>query len=224
MFASGPSATAFGTGCRPEPVARSCGRAAVGAAPGCQPDRARLRPCLLRGAPPCRLPIAAWPAHHRLRPVAPGSGADRLRAFAAGRERGRAKPDPSALAWGVPTDRNRRSEPISEGNVPGERLDCRGPSSVRDPAHQRAIDAARPGRPWGVLVKRILIGAVRTYQAARAGRPSPCRFTPSCSQYAIDALETHGACRGSWLAARRLLRCRPHGGRGWDPVPERKAA
>ncbi|HMJ75161.1 MAG TPA: membrane protein insertion efficiency factor YidD [Iamia sp.] len=68
-------------------------------------------------------------------------------------------------------------------------------------------------------VARALRGVVRTYQAVRAGRPSPCRFTPSCSTYAVEALEVHGAARGSWLAVRRLSRCRPLGGRGWDPVP-----
>jgi putative membrane protein insertion efficiency factor len=78
---------------------------------------------------------------------------------------------------------------------------------------------SRPG-----LVARLLRSLVRGYQAARAGRPSPCRYAPSCSQYAIDALETHGALRGSWLASRRILRCHPWGGHGWDPVPERKAA
>jgi putative membrane protein insertion efficiency factor len=51
------------------------------------------------------------------------------------------------------------------------------------------------------------------------GRPSPCRFTPSCSQYAIDALAQHGTARGLWLTVRRLLRCRPFGPSGWDPVP-----
>ncbi|MFZ1491291.1 MAG: membrane protein insertion efficiency factor YidD [Ilumatobacteraceae bacterium] len=55
------------------------------------------------------------------------------------------------------------------------------------------------------------------------GRPSPCRFTPSCSQYAAEAIEVHGAARGSWLATRRLARCRPFGRSGWDPVPERRA-
>ena len=78
---------------------------------------------------------------------------------------------------------------------------------------------ARPGP-----AARLLRAVVRGYQGARAGRPSPCRYSPSCSQYAIDALETHGALRGSWLASRRILRCRPWGGHGWDPVPERKAA
>lgn len=67
---------------------------------------------------------------------------------------------------------------------------------------------------------RVLLRAVRLYQAARAGRPSPCRYWPSCSTYAAEALERHGAARGSWLAARRLARCHPWGGHGVDPVPE----
>ena len=57
------------------------------------------------------------------------------------------------------------------------------------------------------------------YQQAMDGRPSPCRFTPSCSSYALEALELHGTRRGLWLAVRRLLRCRPFGPSGWDPVP-----
>ena len=47
-----------------------------------------------------------------------------------------------------------------------------------------------------------------------------CRFMPTCSEYALEALERHGAMRGSRLAARRILRCRPGGGHGYDPVPE----
>ena len=59
------------------------------------------------------------------------------------------------------------------------------------------------------------------YQRAAEGRPSPCRFTPSCSEYAREAVETYGAGRGGWLALRRLSRCRPFGKSGYDPVPER---
>ncbi len=47
-----------------------------------------------------------------------------------------------------------------------------------------------------------------------------CRFHPTCSAYALDALRTHGAIRGGWLALRRILRCHPWGGAGVDPVPE----
>lgn len=71
------------------------------------------------------------------------------------------------------------------------------------------------------IAARPLIGGVRLYQMAASGRPSPCRHVPSCSTYAMEALETHGALRGSWLAARRLLRCHPWGTEGYDPVPER---
>ncbi|HEV2748522.1 MAG TPA: membrane protein insertion efficiency factor YidD [Allosphingosinicella sp.] len=49
--------------------------------------------------------------------------------------------------------------------------------------------------------------------------PSSCRFMPSCSAYAITAIERYGALRGAWLAARRLSRCHPWGGSGYDPVP-----
>ncbi len=68
-----------------------------------------------------------------------------------------------------------------------------------------------------------LIVMVRAYQAARIGRGSLCRYWPSCSNYAIEALETHGALRGAWLSLRRIGRCHPWGGMGPDPVPERVA-
>ncbi|MGQ0616173.1 MAG: membrane protein insertion efficiency factor YidD [Acidimicrobiia bacterium] len=66
---------------------------------------------------------------------------------------------------------------------------------------------------------RPLRGAVRWYRVLFAARPSPCRFDPSCSAFAIEALEQHGALKGSWLTVRRLARCHPFGGLGWDPVP-----
>ncbi len=48
---------------------------------------------------------------------------------------------------------------------------------------------------------------------------SNCRFQPTCSEYAIEALKSHGAFRGGWLAARRIAKCHPLGGSGYDPVP-----
>ena len=70
------------------------------------------------------------------------------------------------------------------------------------------------------VASRPAEGLVRLYQVARTGRPSPCRYTPSCSAYALDALRRHGLVRGLWLAARRLARCHPWGDHGFDPVPE----
>lgn len=70
------------------------------------------------------------------------------------------------------------------------------------------------------MLARILIALVRFYQVAISSwTPPACRFTPTCSAYAIDAVRRHGAGRGSWLAVRRLARCHPFGGHGFDPVP-----
>lgn len=66
---------------------------------------------------------------------------------------------------------------------------------------------------------RLLDRLVAGYQWLFAGRISPCRYVPSCSTYAREALETHGALRGGWYAVRRLGRCHPWGGHGYDPVP-----
>ncbi|MDA2967360.1 MAG: membrane protein insertion efficiency factor YidD [Actinomycetota bacterium] len=69
-------------------------------------------------------------------------------------------------------------------------------------------------------MKSFLLKAINWYQVAREGRPSPCRFSPSCSEYAKKAVDVHGAGRGTWLTVRRLVRCRPFGPSGFDPVPE----
>jgi putative membrane protein insertion efficiency factor len=68
-------------------------------------------------------------------------------------------------------------------------------------------------------VAKAMRSLVRAYQHLRAGRPSPCRYQPSCSSYAVEAIEVHGAVRGGWLSLRRIARCNPFGGSGWDPVP-----
>lgn len=65
----------------------------------------------------------------------------------------------------------------------------------------------------------MMLAAIDWYQRAAEGRLSPCRFFPSCSEYGREAIETHGARRGLWLTLRRLLRCRPFGSSGYDPVP-----
>lgn len=68
--------------------------------------------------------------------------------------------------------------------------------------------------------QRRALAAIDWYQRAASGRPSPCRFFPSCSSYARDAFTLHGTRRGAWLTLRRLVRCRPFGSSGYDPVPE----
>jgi uncharacterized protein len=67
--------------------------------------------------------------------------------------------------------------------------------------------------------QRLLLVAIGAYQRLRAGRVSPCRFYPSCSEYAHEAVRVHGAWRGTGLALRRLSRCRPLGPHGVDLVP-----
>lgn len=72
----------------------------------------------------------------------------------------------------------------------------------------------------GLNVKIVLIGIIRGYRTFISPLlPPACRFIPSCSQYAIEAIERHGAARGAWLAIRRVLRCHPFCQGGYDPVP-----
>jgi uncharacterized protein len=67
----------------------------------------------------------------------------------------------------------------------------------------------------------LLTGPIRAYQLSLSPLLGPrCRFHPSCSQYALEAIERHGAARGGWLAAKRIARCHPLNPGGFDPVPE----
>ena len=72
------------------------------------------------------------------------------------------------------------------------------------------------------LAAKTLCATVRFYQLTLSWMAAgSCRLTPNCSAYAIKALEHHGAMHGSWLIVRRLLRCHPWSGAGYDPVPDR---
>ena len=67
--------------------------------------------------------------------------------------------------------------------------------------------------------KKIAIGFVKFYQyCIRPLLPNACRFTPSCSQYSIEAINKYGAFKGSWIGLKRISRCHPWGGQGYDPV------
>lgn len=70
------------------------------------------------------------------------------------------------------------------------------------------------------MIARLLILIARGWQLGPSRvLPPSCRYAPSCSAYAIEAIQRYGALHGSWLAARRLARCHPWGGSGFDPVP-----
>jgi hypothetical protein len=67
-----------------------------------------------------------------------------------------------------------------------------------------------------------LIGLVRIYQRFISPlTPATCRYTPTCSQYTVEALQTHGLFKGGWLSIKRIASCNPWGGQGYDPVPKK---
>ncbi|MCC8175898.1 MAG: membrane protein insertion efficiency factor YidD [Bacteroidales bacterium] len=70
------------------------------------------------------------------------------------------------------------------------------------------------------MLRKLLILPIRFYQLAISPMlPASCRYVPTCSQYAIEALQKYGALKGGWLAIKRICRCHPWGGSGYDPVP-----
>ena len=88
-------------------------------------------------------------------------------------------------------------------------------SATTSDQHWSAPVSSEDGRRTPFLVRLITV-----YQRLTAGRPAPCRFYPSCSAYAAEAITVHGSLRGSALALRRLSKCRPLGPHGVDLVPE----
>jgi len=76
---------------------------------------------------------------------------------------------------------------------------------------------------WQRSVRRLAVWAIRLYQIAISPLfPASCRFTPTCSQYAIEAVERFGILRGGWLSLKRIARCHPFHPGGYDPVPEQE--
>ena len=69
-------------------------------------------------------------------------------------------------------------------------------------------------------MKKFMLAAIRFYQRnISPSRPACCRFIPTCSQYALEAIQKYGALKGGWMAFRRILRCNPFHKGGYDPVP-----
>jgi putative membrane protein insertion efficiency factor len=72
-------------------------------------------------------------------------------------------------------------------------------------------------------MKRLLVGLIKAYRYFLSPLLGPsCRFYPTCSAYAVEAIDTHGAIKGSWLALRRIVKCHPWHPGGIDPVPPRR--
>ena len=102
---------------------------------------------------------------------------------------------------------------------------CGGNRIHRARGRGRGAGARRRGvgtmsRPRGSVPARVVMLPIRGWRLISRHLPPRCRFYPSCSQYALDALASHGAARGSWLALRRIGRCHPWHEGGLDPVPE----
>lgn len=71
------------------------------------------------------------------------------------------------------------------------------------------------------MLRTLLLALIRFYQAGISPwLPPTCRFTPTCSAYGLEAVDRFGAVKGGWMTVRRLLRCHPWGGSGYDPVPD----
>ncbi len=79
-----------------------------------------------------------------------------------------------------------------------------------------------PNNFFNVLLRKVANAMIRVYQVCVSpiiGGRAACRFTPTCSEYTRQAIEKYGVVRGIWLGVRRIMRCRPGGGFGYDPVP-----
>jgi len=92
--------------------------------------------------------------------------------------------------------------------------------SLRERTAPAGVGPERADVPRSGL-DRVLVAAIHAYQLTRSGRPTGCRYLPTCSEYAVLAIDEHGSLRGTGLAVRRIARCGPWGGHGLDPVPDR---
>jgi putative membrane protein insertion efficiency factor len=222
----------FAPVCAPVPVGRSSSPAASRAAAGSRLDLEDQRAPGVPGPGTQRPPSEDSDFVVQLRQRSVGLAVARRVLGGALRRQG---DDTQPVAPTSPCDRGHR------GTAPHRRsrlVAHRGPASgnrtyVREVDHRGVVAAIERGetgdrhgveagivdRPPSRRDGRLLLRLIDWYQRSFEGRPSPCRFTPSCSSYAREALELHGSRRGLWLMIRRLTRCRPFGPSGFDPVP-----
>ena len=117
----------------------------------------------------------------------------------------------SSTKLGHAVVRNRCRRRLREQN-------CHGPLAGAAKAVPPSVPEGRSDE--GARMKRVLLALVRFYRRAISPfRPPCCRYTPTCSQYALEAIEKYGALKGGWMAFRRILRCNPFHKGGYDPVP-----
>jgi hypothetical protein len=113
---------------------------------------------------------------------------------------------------------------MSDGDTDGRpapraapRARLRPRAALQSRAAQHA--AAALGRAGTAGLRGLAIAAIYLYQGLSSMTPACCRYHPTCSRYGLEAVRAHGPLRGGWLTLRRMLRCRPGGGWGFDPVP-----
>lgn len=117
------------------------------------------------------------------------------------------------------------NEPAAVRSLDGRHYPFKKRTHVRYDAGNACTTGSAVGRKavYPMTASRIqqrMLRAIEWYQKAFQWRPSPCRFSPTCSHYSHEAISIHGPFRGLWLTIRRLLRCRPFGPSGYDPVPD----
>jgi putative membrane protein insertion efficiency factor len=194
---------------------------AFGAPAASSPARARVRHPPLphpRPSPPTRAPGHDLDGKS-IGPTAHGTDRSQVPVLRGGPQ-SFAPPTPGDLAAGasgVPAGVGHH-HPSPAGSVRSQ-LRC-ATVPTRRLARSRAGGTMSWLRHFLLLPRNVLRTAIRGYQVIVSPvLPPSCRFTPSCSQYALEAVSRHGALKGSWMAARRLARCHPFHPGGFDPVP-----
>jgi len=232
-----PGATGSGTACRPGPGVASCEPGVSVVVHGYRPDLAHPGRCHVHPALPSRTAGDPGAPYGSVFARSPWRGTGRAGESPArwvcpapGRGSG-GRAEPASPADPRDYRGSRRRGPAAHWSVVVHWTASRGGVGCGPtPGNGGRTGGCPCGAPRGnqggsvtevtpTLPARAAMRLVRGYQALTANRPSPCRYIPTCSNYALDAYAHHGFLRGSWLTLRRILRCHPWGSSGWDPVP-----